>query len=470
MLSCFSTSRGCNLRTPGREGVYERLRRWLTPSRCHRPCCSSHTTVTDTPEKVSLGVTISDLPKSRYPSKVSLSPNTNGTETGKSPGQISPGPETFSSSGQVSPEPGTKNLESQSPVGETEVTATSAQETLRSLAYVHPSLATAIGNNFAESLAEFWPVWSLQAVRLHLFSKPFLPIFLGSQSIYTPFFPGTSMTHTSTQSALIWGRNIMTTSFENSIAFEGLCEHPKVPSPEDTSIHHRTAGCWRKLYCANGHTFQAKHFSRRAHCAICTDHVGGLGHQVYKCTNCKLLVHKKCHKLDTIECGQHSLPSDIMMPVNPSSMASDPTHTAIPHNLSIHECLEQVDEENEAGNTGESSKVSSGLGPEDFDLLYVIGRGSYGKVLLVQLKKSDHMYAMKAAKKELVNSDRVQREKHVLQQVSNHPFLVGLHSCFQTESRLFLVLDYVNGRDLMFHVQQQRILKNMPGFTLQKSV
>ncbi|KFO26489.1 Protein kinase C iota type [Fukomys damarensis] len=139
-------------------------------------------------------------------------------------------------------------------------------------------------------------------------------------------------------------------------------------------------------------------------------------------------------------------------------MASGPAQTAIPHNLSGQEALEQVDEENEAGNTGESGKISPGLGLQDFDLLSVIGRGSYGKVLLVQLKKSGRMYAMKTVKKELVNTDRVRTEKHVLQQASDCPFLVRLHSCFQIESRLFFVLDYVDGGDLMFHMQQQRTL------------
>ncbi|KFO38161.1 protein kinase C iota type-like [Fukomys damarensis] len=147
-----------------------------------------------------------------------------------------------------------------------------------------------------------------------------------------------------------------------------------------------------------------------------------------------------------------------MVPVDPSTTASGPAQTAIPHNLSSQKALEQVDEENEAGNTGESGKISRGLGLQDFDLLSVIGRGSYGKVLLVQLKQSDRMYAMKAVKKELVNTDRVRTEKHVLQQASNCPFLVGLHSCFQTESRLFFVLEYVNGGDLMFHMQQQKTL------------
>ncbi|KFO28016.1 protein kinase C iota type-like [Fukomys damarensis] len=242
-------------------------------------------------------------------------------------------------------------------------------------------------------------------------------------------------------------------------AWPCVLEHPTEPCPgEEKSILHRAAGCCRKLYCANGHTFQAKHFSRRAHCAVCTDRVGGLGCQVYKCTRCKLLVHKKCHQLVTIQCGQHSLPSETTMPVDPSSMASDPAQPLIPRNLSTHAALEQVDEEHEAGNTAESGKASPGFGLQDFDLLSMIGRGSYGKVLLVQLKKSDHLYAMKTVKKELVNTDRIRTEKCILEQASNCPFLVGVHFCFQTESRLFFVLDYVNGGDLLFHMQRQRIL------------
>ena len=57
----------------------------------------------------------------------------------------------------------------------------------------------------------------------------------------------------------------------------------------------------------------------------------------------------------------------------------------------------------------------------------------------VELKQTKRIYAMKVIKKELVmdeeDIDWVQTEKHVFEQASNHPFLVGLHSCFQTESR-----------------------------------
>ena len=61
----------------------------------------------------------------------------------------------------------------------------------------------------------------------------------------------------------------------------------------------------------------------------------------------------------------------------------------------------------QAMNTRESGKASSSLGLQDFDLLRVIGRGSYAKVLLVRLKKTDRIYAMKVVKKELVNDDEV---------------------------------------------------------------
>jgi atypical protein kinase C iota type len=69
---------------------------------------------------------------------------------------------------------------------------------------------------------------------------------------------------------------------------------------------------------------------------------------------------------------------------------------------------------------------------------------------------------MKVIKKSMVNDDEdidwVQTEKHVFEQATNHPFLVGLHSCFQTESRLFFVIEYLCGGDLMYHMQRKRKL------------
>lgn len=61
----------------------------------------------------------------------------------------------------------------------------------------------------------------------------------------------------------------------------------------------------------------------------------------------------------------------------------------------------------QARSSRDAGKSPSSLGLADFDLLRVIGRGSYAKVLLVQLKKTERIYAMKVVKKELVNDDEV---------------------------------------------------------------
>lgn len=61
----------------------------------------------------------------------------------------------------------------------------------------------------------------------------------------------------------------------------------------------------------------------------------------------------------------------------------------------------------QARSSRDTGKSPSSLGLADFDLLRVIGRGSYAKVLLVQLKKTERIYAMKVVKKELVNDDEV---------------------------------------------------------------
>ena len=69
---------------------------------------------------------------------------------------------------------------------------------------------------------------------------------------------------------------------------------------------------------------------------------------------------------------------------------------------------------------------------------------------------------MKVIKKESIHDDEdidcVQTEKNVFEIATNHPFLVGLHSCFQTPSRLIFVIEFVSGGDLMYHMQRQKKL------------
>jgi len=232
---------------------------------------------------------------------------------------------------------------------------------------------------------------------------------------------------------------------------------------EDRSIYRRGARRWRKMYKVNGHIFQAKRFNRKAFCAYCHDRIWGLGRQGFKCIQCKLLIHKKCHKLCRVVCDVVQVAALPGRGHNSSENVT-PEQSLLPApDISLHaEPVLVAEDVTEGGGANSGQPKSNMVSLMDFDLIKVIGRGSYAKVLMVELKSTKRIYAMKVIKKELVTDDEdidwVQTEKHVFETASNHPFLVGLHSCFQTASRLFFVIEFVRGGDLMFHMQRQRRL------------
>ena len=94
---------------------------------------------------------------------------------------------------------------------------------------------------------------------------------------------------------------------------------------------------------------------------------------------------------------------------------------------------------------------------EDFTIIKVVGKGSYGKVLLVKKNNEETIYAMKIMKKiSMVKKnqvDHIKTERRILELI-DHPFINKLKYAFQTEQKLYLVTDYCPGGELFFHIQR----------------
>jgi len=97
----------------------------------------------------------------------------------------------------------------------------------------------------------------------------------------------------------------------------------------------------------------------------------------------------------------------------------------------------------------------------DFDQIRVIGKGSFGKVILVKKKNAEKYYAMKVLIKDnIMRKNQVEHtktERRVLEQI-DHPFIVKLHYAFQTTDRLYFILDFCAGGELFFHLSKLRRL------------
>ncbi|XP_030854595.1 calcium-independent protein kinase C isoform X3 [Strongylocentrotus purpuratus] len=272
------------------------------------------------------------------------------------------------------------------------------------------------------------------------------------------------------------------------------------------------------------HRFSLHNFRRPTFCDHCGSLLYGLFKQGVQCEVCKMNVHKRCSRNVANNCGVNNKEmADILRemgvtgdklsikrkkssfeirkhhpPLNNSrslSLSSAPLlqelegtsnrHSAFachqPYSMHHYQSTSKIEEMSECADklTLGDSKGHGGSGMrtqslqeelerkpskrynlDNFTFLKVLGKGSFGKVMLAERKGTDEVYAIKVLKKHaIIQDDDVEctmTEKRVLVLANRHPFLTSLHSCFQTKDRLFFVMEYVNGGDLMFQIQRAR--------------
>ncbi|CAK95026.1 unnamed protein product (macronuclear) [Paramecium tetraurelia] len=106
---------------------------------------------------------------------------------------------------------------------------------------------------------------------------------------------------------------------------------------------------------------------------------------------------------------------------------------------------------------GESVASNQKLSMQDFELIKVIGRGSFGKVLLVKKLDDQQLLAVKILRKNMLSKKKYQdqaiQERNIMSQI-NSPFFVKLRYAFQSPSRLYMVMDFMQGGELFLHLKK----------------
>nr|CAH8872398.1 unnamed protein product [Trichobilharzia regenti] len=144
----------------------------------------------------------------------------------------------------------------------------------------------------------------------------------------------------------------------------------------------------------------------------------------------------------------------------PFLKASDISEECISIDESPEETCQKVDVSEVEVNIENLAHKSEKVDASCFDLLYVIGQGSFGKVFLVRKNNGSDkgtLYAMKVLKKAVLKvRDRIRTklERDILTRIK-HPFIVDLHYAFQTEGKVYLILEFLRGGDLFSRLSKE---------------
>uniref|UniRef100_G1MRI6 Protein kinase C n=1 Tax=Meleagris gallopavo TaxID=9103 RepID=G1MRI6_MELGA len=222
------------------------------------------------------------------------------------------------------------------------------------------------------------------------------------------------------------------------------------------------------------HRFKVYNYMSPTFCDHCGSLLWGLVKQGLKCEECAMNVHHKCQKKVANLCGiNQKLLAEALTQVSQKSTRRSDSGSV--ENVGIYQDFDkkprgpggdttadsQYDKLWEGSTAKPAPRIASRrkFNIDSFVFHKVLGKGSFGKVLLAELKGKNEFFAIKALKKDVVLIDDdvecTMVEKRVLALAWENPFLTHLYCTFQTKDHLFFVMEFLNGGDLMFHIQDK---------------
>ncbi|XP_068763342.1 protein kinase C delta type isoform X2 [Struthio camelus] len=222
------------------------------------------------------------------------------------------------------------------------------------------------------------------------------------------------------------------------------------------------------------HRFKVYNYMSPTFCDHCGSLLWGLVKQGLKCEECGMNVHHKCQKKVANLCGiNQKLLAEALNQVSQKSTRRSDSGSA--ESVGIYQDFDKkprapggdITDNSEYDKLweGSTAKTASRIASrrkfniDSFVFHKVLGKGSFGKVLLAELKGKNEFFAIKALKKDVVLIDDdvecTMVEKRVLALAWENPFLTHLYCTFQTKDHLFFVMEFLNGGDLMFHIQDK---------------
>uniref|UniRef100_A0A8C1ZH80 Protein kinase C n=1 Tax=Cyprinus carpio TaxID=7962 RepID=A0A8C1ZH80_CYPCA len=235
------------------------------------------------------------------------------------------------------------------------------------------------------------------------------------------------------------------------------------------------------------HRFKVYNYMSPTFCEHCGTLLWGLARQGLKCEECGMNVHHKCQRKVANLCGvNQKLMAEALAMIESTQQVGRHIHyepqmlrsltQAYNNSHAIYCCLVNFSRCPHQGISWDTPaegcrpsleqpeplyatprKEHHKFNLDNFTLHKMLGKGSFGKVFLAELKGTGQFFAVKALKKDVVLMDDdvecTMVERRVLSLAWEHPFLTHLYCTFQTKENLFFVMEYLNGGDLMFHIQ-----------------